>query len=75
MDYLPKALENGVVDSPRSLTLVQVAMNLPFPLQGRTTVKFSKSKWWENNGAQHNFYLENSPPPLLNYRLYMVQLL
>ena len=38
MDYLPKAVENGVVDSsPRHG--VSIAMNSPSPLRGKAMVK------------------------------------
>ena len=42
MDYSPKAMEDGVVDSPPSCEVL-VAMNSPFPLRGKAMVKSSQS--------------------------------
>ena len=72
MDYLPEAVEDGVVDSPPSRE-VFVAMNLLSPLRGKAMVKSSQSNWRDNNGAQHNLYLGLSPTP--NRKLLMVLLL
>ena len=52
-----KAFDDGVVDSPPSHVVIPVAMNLPSPLGGKETSKFSKSKCWDTNGAQRNLYL------------------
>ena len=72
MDYLLKAVEDGVVDSPLNCG-VFVAMNLPSPLRRKAMVKSSKSNFRESNGVQHNLYLELSPAP--NRKSLMVQLL
>ena len=67
MDYLPKALENGVVAGPPSHVTVLVAMNL-FSLMQQWNPPNSNVE--RINGAQGNLYLGNSPPP--NCRLHMV---
>ena len=41
MDYSPKAVEDGVVDSPPSHEVL-VAVNLPYPLRGKAMVKSSQ---------------------------------
>ena len=73
MDYLPKAIKDGVVDSPPSHAVILVAVDSPSPLQVKETGESSKSKCWDINGAQHNLYLELSP--LLNNKLLKVELL
>ena len=42
MDYSPKAVEDGVVDSPPSCE-VPVALNLPSSLQGKAMLKSIES--------------------------------
>ena len=42
MDYSPKAMEDGVVDSPPSREVL-VVVNSPSPLQGKAIVKSSQS--------------------------------
>ena len=44
MDYLPKAIDNGVVDSPLSRG-VPAVVNLPSPLLDKATVDSLKSKY------------------------------
>ena len=75
MDYSPKAMEDGVVDSPPSREVV-VAVNLPSPLRGKAMVKSSQSNWRDSNGAQRNLYLgissalhQKMPMVLLLYQL------
>ena len=63
MDYSSKAIKDGVVDSPPSCAIVLVVVNTPSPLQGEGTGEYSKSKCWNNNGAQCNLNLEFLHPP------------
>ena len=72
MDYSPKAVEDGVVDSPPSREVL-VAVNSPSSLRGKAMVKSSQSKWRDSNGAQRNLYLELSSAP--NRKMLMVLLL
>ena len=62
MDYSPKAVEDGVVDSPPSREVL-IVVNSPFPLRGKAMVKSSQSNWQDSNGAQRNLYLGLSPAP------------
>ena len=50
MDYLPKAIEDGVVDNPPSREVL-VVVNSPSPLRGKAMVKSSQSNWQDSNGA------------------------
>ena len=51
MDYLPKAIDNGVVDIPPSGGVL-VAMNLLSLLWGKAMPRSSKSNWQDCNRAQ-----------------------
>ena len=73
MDYSPKAIKDGVVESPSNCVIIPLAMNLPSPLWGKGTGDSSKSKCRDTNGAQHNLYLGLSPLP--NNKLHKVGLL
>ena len=80
MDYSPKAVEDGAMDSPPSREVL-VAVNLPSPLRGKAMVKSSQSNWRDSNGAQLNLYLGLSPAPhqkmpmvLLLYQCFRVAL-
>ena len=75
MDYSPKAMEDGVVDSPPSREVL-VAVNLPSPLRRKAMVKSSQSNWRDSNGAQRNLHLglslaphQKMPMVLLLYQL------
>ena len=76
MDYSPKAVEDGVVDSPPSQEVL-IAVNSPSsPLRGKAMVKSSQSNWRDSNGAQRNLYLglslaphQKMPMVLLLYQL------
>ena len=72
MDYSPKAVEDGVVDSPPSREVL-VAVNSPSPLWGKAMEKSSQSNWRDSNGAQRNLYLGLSSAP--NRKMLMVLLL
>ena len=56
MDYLPKAVDNGVVDSPLSREVL-VVVNSPSPLQSKAILKSLESNWRDSNEAQRNLYL------------------
>ena len=60
MDYLPKAVDNGVVDSPLSRG-VSLAVNSPSPLWGKVKLNSSEFNWRNSNGVQRNLCLELSP--------------
>ena len=75
MDYSPKAVEDGVVDSPPSREVL-VAVNSPSPLRRKAMVKSSQSNWRDSNGVQRNLYLglslvphQKMPMVLLLYQL------
>ena len=72
MDYSPKAVEDGVVDSPPSCE-VFVVVNSPSPLRRKAIVRSSQSNWQDSNGTQRNLYLGLSPAP--NQKMLMVLLL
>ena len=76
MDYLPKAVEDEVVDNLLSREVL-VAVNLPSPLRGKAMVKSSQSNWRDSNGAQCNLYLGLSLHPTgkcLWYYCYFISL-
>ena len=60
MDYLPKAVNDGVVNSPPSCG-VPLAMNSPSSLQGKAKLNSSESNWRDSNGVQSNLCLGLSP--------------
>ena len=66
MDYLSKALEDGIVDSPPTRAMVLIAVIL---LLSKAMAKSSKSLWRNCNGAQHNMNLKDLLLP--NYKLHM----
>ena len=72
MDYSPKAVEDGVVDSPQSCKVL-VVVNSPSPLRRKAMEKSSQSNWRDNNGAERNLYLGLSSAP--NRKMLMVLLL
>ena len=51
MDYSCKAVEDDVVDSPSSCTIIPVAINSPSPLRGKGTGESSKSRCRDTNGT------------------------
>ena len=71
MDYLPKAIDDKVVDSPPSRG-VPLAVNLPSPLQGKAKLKSLEFNWRDSNGAHCNLCLELSSAP--HHKSLMVQL-
>ena len=52
MDYLSKALEDGLVDSSPNCCVIPIAVNSFSPLRNKAMAKSLKSKWWKNNGVQ-----------------------
>ena len=50
MDYSPKAVDDGVVDSPSSCG-VPLAVNSPFPVRDKAKMKSSEFNWRDSNGA------------------------
>ena len=73
IDYSPKAVKNGVVDSLLSRAVILVAVNFPSYVRDKGTEESSKSKCRGTNGAQHHLYLGLSPP--LNNTLHKLGLL
>ena len=72
MDYLLKAVDDGVVDSPPSRG-ASLAVNSPSPLRGKGKLKSSELNWQDSNGAQRNLCLGLSPAPYM--RSVVVELL
>ena len=60
MDYLHKAVEDDVVDSPPSRGIIPLPISLPSPLRGRGAGQSSKSRHRDTNGAQRSLNLELS---------------
>ena len=51
MDYLHKAVEDDVVDSPPSHGIIPLPISSPSPLRGRRVGQSSKSRHRDTNGA------------------------
>ena len=51
MDFSPKALEDGVVDSLPSRGALKVSMKMPSALRGKANGESKKMICWENYGA------------------------
>ena len=69
MDYSPKAVKDGVVDSPLNRK-VPIVVNSPSPLRSKAMLKFLESNKQDNNGVQHNLYL--GLPPASSRKTLMV---
>ena len=61
-NYSPKAMDDGVVDSPLSRG-ASLAVNSPSPLRGKGKLKSLELNWRDSNGAQRNLCLGLSPAP------------
>ena len=58
MEYSCKAIKDDVRDSPPNRAIILVAINKPFPLQGKGTGETSKLKCRDTNGAQRSLNLK-----------------
>ena len=63
MDYLCKAIEDDVVDSPPSRGIILVPINLPSPLRGKGVGESFMLKRRDTNGAQRSLDLGLSHSP------------
>ena len=63
MDYLRKAVEDDVVDSPPSRGIILVPINSPIPLRGKGVGESSMLKRQDTNGAQRSLDLGLSHSP------------
>ena len=71
MDYLSKAVDDRVVNSPPSRG-APLAVNSPSPLQGKGKLQSLELNWRDSNGMQRNLCLGLSPAP--HRRSLMVEL-
>ena len=73
MEYLQKAFEDDIVDSPPRCAIILVTINAPSPLQDKGMGESSKPRCRDSNGAQRSLNLGLSQSP--NNKLHKIGLL